>query len=430
MTDSSIITAQGNRPLPPLPEFPLPPLLQVQDEELKAVATTHTSFYALRRDRHDWSMTQRVMDYEKLEHVGDGLLGSCVVLLLHEMFPNLREGPATILKGDLICNETLAQLADRYGISVQLRTSPAAFYATRNQVKTRASLFEAWIAAVYYSFLQHGPPDIHSEPNLIECSPRRTSSPVKGQPTSTESRQEKSRRKLINKARQDIHFKRAREEVSSASSDTSSDTTSDTESSGDESDSESSSKVAAALTFPTLTPGPPEVTSSFRPSQYAHTTSTVTTDHQNSKSSKKGDQDLRGSDDDVVTGHTCSDGQAFENLYQWFKEAFRPIAKFALQVRIDEQAKNNNITSVIDQAQEDHTAIGAKCAVDLFSKDRLGVDPVYTAVRPEGIKGIWLVTCTITEKNGRAWTAEALRSTKKFGYNLAAFRVGKQLQFL
>jgi dsRNA-specific ribonuclease len=37
-----------------------------------------------------------LIDYEKLEHVGDGILGSIVTTLLHDMYPLLKVGPSTV----------------------------------------------------------------------------------------------------------------------------------------------------------------------------------------------------------------------------------------------------------------------------------------------------------------------------------------------
>lgn len=58
-----------------------------------------------------------------------------------------------MLKGHLICNTTLAEIADRYNIPRLLIASPAAAYQTRVAVKTRGSMFESWVAGVFYSYL-------------------------------------------------------------------------------------------------------------------------------------------------------------------------------------------------------------------------------------------------------------------------------------
>ncbi len=92
--------------------------------------------------------------------------------LLHDIYPEPRQGPATaslrsmfpsnadakcgaqMLKSHLVCNATLAQLADKHGITNQLIAAPSALYATRAQTKTKGSMFESWIAALFYSYLK------------------------------------------------------------------------------------------------------------------------------------------------------------------------------------------------------------------------------------------------------------------------------------
>lgn len=61
--------------LPDLPEIPLPPLPPVANAELLRTALTHTSFHQLPRRVLDLDPQQPVKDYEKLEHVGDAVLG-------------------------------------------------------------------------------------------------------------------------------------------------------------------------------------------------------------------------------------------------------------------------------------------------------------------------------------------------------------------
>ena len=61
--------------IPPLPKIPLPPLPQISDLELRRTAVTHTSYYAVRRNKNDLYPESRVLDYERLEHIGDAILG-------------------------------------------------------------------------------------------------------------------------------------------------------------------------------------------------------------------------------------------------------------------------------------------------------------------------------------------------------------------
>ena len=58
-----------------------------------------------------------------------------------------------MLKGQLVSNAILAQVSERYGLPALLRTDPGAQYIVRKQVKAQASVFEAWVAGVYYTVL-------------------------------------------------------------------------------------------------------------------------------------------------------------------------------------------------------------------------------------------------------------------------------------
>ena len=126
-----------------LPESdpPLPPLPPILDPELDTQVFTHSSFHARPRKATSLDLDdgERLLDNEKLEHVGDSLLGrfhpgsatECVLCLsfcglrlvihshppplpladpseltlgqgmvvtglLHQLYPNLKAGPATV----------------------------------------------------------------------------------------------------------------------------------------------------------------------------------------------------------------------------------------------------------------------------------------------------------------------------------------------
>lgn len=82
--------------LPQIPVFPLPPLPPITDPILSRTALTHPSQHQGHRRPFDLEGTDRPEDYEKLEHVGDALLGSVVTLLLHDLYPDLDPGAATV----------------------------------------------------------------------------------------------------------------------------------------------------------------------------------------------------------------------------------------------------------------------------------------------------------------------------------------------
>jgi len=62
-----------------------------------------------------------------------------------------------MLKDHLVCNVTLAQIADRYGIPDRIIAAPSSALATKSQTKTKGSMFESYVGAVFYSFIGEDP---------------------------------------------------------------------------------------------------------------------------------------------------------------------------------------------------------------------------------------------------------------------------------
>lgn len=60
-----------------LPDFPLPPLPDIYDRELLRQVFTHTSYVGARKQSALFDKEAFHHDNEKLEHVGDALLGEC-----------------------------------------------------------------------------------------------------------------------------------------------------------------------------------------------------------------------------------------------------------------------------------------------------------------------------------------------------------------
>lgn len=60
-----------------LPDFPLPPLPDIYDRELLRQVFTHSSYVGARKQSALFDKEAFHHDNEKLEHVGDALLGEC-----------------------------------------------------------------------------------------------------------------------------------------------------------------------------------------------------------------------------------------------------------------------------------------------------------------------------------------------------------------
>ncbi len=88
--------------------------------------------------------------YERLEFLGDRVLGLVVAELLWRRFPNESEGSLTRRLAFLVCRETLAQVAQRLGLGPHLvlsRAERAAGAATNPAILSDAC--EAVLAAIY-----------------------------------------------------------------------------------------------------------------------------------------------------------------------------------------------------------------------------------------------------------------------------------------
>jgi ribonuclease-3 len=90
-------------------------------------------------------------DSERLEFVGDALLGAVIAHYLYERFPDSDEGFYTRLRTGLVNNAHLATLADAAGLTPWLLASAHAdeVLGVRRSAKVRGSLLEAWVGAVY-----------------------------------------------------------------------------------------------------------------------------------------------------------------------------------------------------------------------------------------------------------------------------------------
>lgn len=138
-------------PYEQLPTYPLPPLPEVTDPELLKRVFTHSSLFEKQRGRFEEPNGEPAKHYEKLEHVGDSILGMVVTTWLGETKPALTPGSATKLKAMLVSNATLSHLSGQYNLPQRLNGDPELLPVLRASTDVRAALMEAYIAAIYYS---------------------------------------------------------------------------------------------------------------------------------------------------------------------------------------------------------------------------------------------------------------------------------------
>lgn len=113
------------------------------DPRLLRDALTHRS-YANERPRH------APRDNERLEFLGDSVVGLVVSTLLWERFPDAPEGELTRRRADLVCEPTLAEIARYVGIGEALRLGRGEQRSGgRDKPRLLASALEACFGAVY-----------------------------------------------------------------------------------------------------------------------------------------------------------------------------------------------------------------------------------------------------------------------------------------
>lgn len=106
-------------------------------------ALTHSSFANEHRD-------SGVRSNERLEFLGDSILGLVVAEHLYRMRPDLPEGDLTRIRAALVCEGSLVEVAHRLGLGGYLRLGKGELVGGgRERPSIQADAVEAIIAAVY-----------------------------------------------------------------------------------------------------------------------------------------------------------------------------------------------------------------------------------------------------------------------------------------
>lgn len=113
-----------------------------EDADLLRDALTHRSF-ANERPK------QAPRDNERLEYLGDSVIGLAASRLLYGRFPNATEGELTRRRADLVCEAALAEVAREIGVGDALRLGKGeARSGGREKPRLLASALEACVGAV------------------------------------------------------------------------------------------------------------------------------------------------------------------------------------------------------------------------------------------------------------------------------------------
>lgn len=99
---------------------------------------------------HASSRTDKGSNYERLEFLGDRVLGLCIAELLFRTFGTAAEGELSVRLNQLVSAETCAAVADELGLHLYIRTGADVKKLTgKRMMNVRADVVESLIAAIY-----------------------------------------------------------------------------------------------------------------------------------------------------------------------------------------------------------------------------------------------------------------------------------------
>lgn len=117
---------------------------QFKNPDLLQFALTHPSFYSNQKEK------KPINHFERLEFVGDRVLGLVVGDMLYQEFSTAKEGELARRLAWLVCRETLAKVAQQMTIPSVFKYLRASDDNNTQWVTFLADACEALIGAIYY----------------------------------------------------------------------------------------------------------------------------------------------------------------------------------------------------------------------------------------------------------------------------------------
>ncbi|KAG7862058.1 hypothetical protein KL939_001079 [Ogataea angusta] len=133
---------------PKLPNKGIPPLPKIEDPVIEARVFTHRS--AISNIKHLSKKEILESNNERLEFLGDSIINNLVTQILFERYPSYDEGELSILRSQLISNNSLGKFSEMYGFHEKLVVNfakDAAFQKGKHKIY--ADVFEAYVGGLY-----------------------------------------------------------------------------------------------------------------------------------------------------------------------------------------------------------------------------------------------------------------------------------------
>ena len=111
------------------------------NEQLYALAFTHSSYNGMVGTRHQ--------DYERLEFLGDAIVGMVCSELCYVYHPEMEQGELSVLKAQFIRTQSEAEYCKRLGLDAYIRVGVSFQGDVGKSLSVLEDVFESFIGAVY-----------------------------------------------------------------------------------------------------------------------------------------------------------------------------------------------------------------------------------------------------------------------------------------
>ena len=114
--------------------------IEAKNKEVYEVALTHSSVNAVSNKKHQ--------DYERLEFLGDSMVGEVAGELCYRYHPEMQQGDLSILKSQFIRTESEADLAKAMGLVPYIKVGPSFTGKVEDNLSVLEDCFESFIGAM------------------------------------------------------------------------------------------------------------------------------------------------------------------------------------------------------------------------------------------------------------------------------------------
>ena len=111
------------------------------NEELYRLAFTHSSYNGMAGTRHQ--------DYERLEFLGDSIVGFVTSELCYQYHPDMEQGDLSILRAQFIRTNSEAAYCKKLGLDRYIKVGPSFARVAMQNTSLLEDIFESFIGAVY-----------------------------------------------------------------------------------------------------------------------------------------------------------------------------------------------------------------------------------------------------------------------------------------